>query len=477
MKQERQPDSNKQSAEKQTQPTGEREKFDFDFPEIDKLSAEQNGKEEKSSWLKEIEETHDILREDIENAQGSLEKINRGGNEVEDEEFLQKKLAQIAESHYKKAKKSGSKISRDQSFDIAMEDLKKEYDAVLDILSERWKRLRFLTHSADMDDKELQKKFTDINKSKKGKTTGYEEVEARKELIRELGGKISDKEVAEIVKELEEKVKEETEQTEKQKEMGEQYRILAEGMVPPSKEKEIKGDEQEKLAEQYRILAEGMVLPEAKEKRLKIPERRNLSESLNELSEKPDKAEFERLKKQLAGERVYRFIKEGGVREKQYVTLENISKDKEGMWTATLVVYNEDGSEKERKNNYNISKTKYQEWEKIEKSEELPKDGNVYIREDGKPFKLKLEGKKEEEIKLIAKGLRRYEDKEGNFAYKRASLSRSEAARRFKENGQRKYSNRVKDIIRDFEDIGRDIKRMFTTKEFWKEAWKELWHS
>jgi len=246
-------------------------------------------------------------------------------------------------------------------------------------------------------------------------------------------------------------------------------------------EEEAKKLEEERkiLKEQYRILAGQMIpleardkaepQPEIKEKGLKIPEAKNLSERLTELN-KSDKAGFESLKGLLGGERVYRFVKikkpDGTFEKKiEYLSLSNIKSDGKEGWKCNFVVYNENGSINKQKSreDYDISKTKYRQWKKTEKQ---PKDEDVYVTERGTLCGLGIEKKSENNFILKNKankkdkGINRSLDQLREFegVYKDAVKTRSEVRVRsevIKESKKRQGF---------FKGFFTGIKKLFTPK-------------
>ncbi len=233
------------------------------------------------------------------------------------------------------------------------------------------------------------------------------------------------------------------------KEKPEKQEIKKEKPSTPEKNQleEQKKKDEEELKRAREALDEEMAKKEASEKE-KVPERKNLSERLNELFGKEDKKDFENLTRQLAGERVYHFINvkksDGSIeKKKQYLTLNNIRRDEEGGWKCDVVFYNEDGKVSREKKDHDLSSQKYREFKKI-KEEERPKEKeNIFYRgskkgEIGKVEVLKsdekgytLKNQKGREIPFAKEHLLKYEN-EGKVLYAKRQPTRSEAAGQFK---------------------------------------------
>src|SRR3989344_1982696 len=317
----------KKIQEPELAPKNNKNGFNFDFPEIDKLAREEDGKQEQYTWSEQVGETHDFIMKDIEDVEDVLDKLEN--DKIDEDESLSDRLAEIAKARWKKEKKLNKKAKLGDQHDVAVEDLKKEYTTIAELLAQRWNRLKSLTSpETTLDDQELKDRFYEINKDKKKKgkniEIGESEVEARRELIKELGDKITPEEIEAYSPKKEEETKKEQENAEQEK---------SDQQIKDKKEMDQK--EIERLKRDI----------EAKEgQEIKLPEIKILSKTLEELENKNDKQGLKYLKEQLAGEKVYRFIKENGVRKKQYIALENIEKV-DDKWQSTLVLYGEDGQE------------------------------------------------------------------------------------------------------------------------------------
>src|SRR3990167_5775148 len=101
---------NPEKQSEQPKPEQEPKKgFDFDFPEIDKLAKEEKGREKKYTWLKQAEETGDILIKDIEGVEDVLDKLEN--NKIDEDEALGDRLIKAANNRWKQEKKSNKEAN------------------------------------------------------------------------------------------------------------------------------------------------------------------------------------------------------------------------------------------------------------------------------------------------------------------------------------------------------------------------------
>ncbi len=184
---------------------------------------------------------------------------------------------------------------------------------------------------------------------------------------------------------------------------------------------------------------------------------RSLTEKLNELSEN-DPEGFEQLKKQLEGERVYRYVKG----KLQYLGLENIEKQ-DDEWVATLVIYTEDknGFKRNEKKGYKIGKTAYKERKKAQKWD-TPVDGEKAIFRDNAGQEDLAEVEVKENDVYIFKPesgggasvpqeeLMVYEDEDEAASYSIRQLKRSQAEANYKKGpGPKKPSGKGPVVPKD----------------------------
>lgn len=226
------------------------------------LTDLKEAKEKKYPWAETAEKTRGFLEKEVTNTNENLKQLVLEG--VKEDSELHKKIQEAAYFRSEERQKKGEAGTPENDFLEAVNDFRKLYNTKLEILQERWDRLKTLSsREKGAKDEELNKRAYEIAEKAREKKKTISDIEcndkAREELLKNLGKEITDEEVREKIaaKEKEEKEKKEKQEKEKKetpkRELNEVWRKIEEMRVPQKGEaKEARAVREKTLEDLYK---------------------------------------------------------------------------------------------------------------------------------------------------------------------------------------------------------------------------------